>query len=228
MLLPYQRGPGASGSGVRNLPVFLKQTLRPRATSICPVFPLSPSSSPRPQARRSVLMSHSFPTRRAPSVTSPSPSLHTGAAPGGTVPEHSTYAALCPTRSQQRGHRHELRGALPGQPAASGHHEADADRAESPAARDRAAEAAVPKRAEAATAADPSRAGTVSVCLRFCSCCEMASTADSAAQPFLSPSAVFSLISQISFLLCFITQTVQAVMLASGRGWELQAEVGEQ
>lgn len=108
-------------------------------------------------------MSHSFRAHRAPSVTSPSPSLHTGAAPGGTVPEHSTHAALCPAGSQQCGHRHELGGALPGQPAASGHHEADADRAESPAARDRAAEAAVPQRAEAATAADPSRAGTVSV-----------------------------------------------------------------
>lgn len=91
-------------------------------------------------------------------VTRYSLSLCTGA-PGGIVAARGAHAAVCPSRLQ-------LRRALPRQPAPGSHHEADADRAESAATCDGAAEAAVSPGAEAAAAADLGGAGTVSVCLQ--------------------------------------------------------------
>lgn len=98
-------------------------------------------------------------------VTRYSLSLCTGA-PGGIVAARGAHAAVCPGRLRQHSHRLQLRGALPRQPAPGSHHEADADRAESTATCDGAAEAAVSPGAEAAAAADLGGAGIVSVCLQ--------------------------------------------------------------
>lgn len=93
----------------------------------------------------------------------------TGTAFGGTFSDHRPYAAFCPTRLQQRGHRCKpRRSQFPGKSATSSHHEADADRAKGSAPCDGATEATVSKGAKAAAAAaDPGRAGTVALLLYF-------------------------------------------------------------